>query len=222
MDLSIHVTDAAISLRRASKTEEMWTKTQCFILVFFIKKMKNRARKKRYIVRDFSKNTRTYEYCPSMEEQQKKTLPTVRELTNPTTCKNIFKLQRQNRGAQRTQSLFSTSLICTKHMLGREKAVRHVYFQGKCLIQLRHLRHQKVLKTNVLNYVLLEKKSPAAGFTPFMACLSRQALAQRSTACGTSTPLRKAKRRGTRNVRALAQLGQQLIYIQEFPADAAR
>ena len=33
VDLGIHVTDAAIGLRRASKTKEMWTKKQCFSVV---------------------------------------------------------------------------------------------------------------------------------------------------------------------------------------------
>ena len=105
MDLRIHVTDAAISLTRASKTEEMWTKNS-FILVFFIRIMKNRARRKRCIVRDFSKNARTYEDCSSMEEQWKKTLPTMK-----------------SRCLEDTIS-FSTSLIFTKRMLGREKAVK--------------------------------------------------------------------------------------------------
>ena len=55
--------------------------------------------KKRHIVRDFSKNARTYEYCSSMEEQYKKESATVREILNPTTWNHIFLLQRQSRGA---------------------------------------------------------------------------------------------------------------------------
>ena len=48
----IHVTDAAIGFRRASKHEEMWAKN---IAVFWF----CRALKKSYIVRDFT-NTRMY------------------------------------------------------------------------------------------------------------------------------------------------------------------
>ena len=54
VDLCIHVADAVIGSRLASKKkEEMWTKnTVCFTAV--------ELEKKRYIVRDFSKSTRTY------------------------------------------------------------------------------------------------------------------------------------------------------------------
>ena len=52
VDVGIHVADAAIGLRRASKIKEKWTKPLCFSVVGC------RARKNRYIVRYFSKNTR--------------------------------------------------------------------------------------------------------------------------------------------------------------------
>ena len=51
----IHVADAAIGLRRASKNKEMWTKKYC---VFYC----CRAGKERFIVRNFFNNTRTCEY----------------------------------------------------------------------------------------------------------------------------------------------------------------
>ena len=67
MDFSINVADAAIGLRRASKNKEMWTKNTVFYGW--------RARKKRFIVRVFFLNARTYEYYSSMEEQLKNTWP---------------------------------------------------------------------------------------------------------------------------------------------------
>ena len=61
VNFSINVADAAIGLRRASKNKEMWTKnTVCFTAVELEKTLH---------VRDFFFNTRTYEYCSSMEEQ---------------------------------------------------------------------------------------------------------------------------------------------------------
>ena len=50
------VTDAAISLRRASKTNEMWIKNTSFH--FSVVDLE----KTLHLVRDFSKNTGTYEY----------------------------------------------------------------------------------------------------------------------------------------------------------------
>ena len=76
---------------------------------------------------------------------------------------------------------FSTSPICTKRMLRREKAVRHVqdFFQGKCLIQVRHLRHKKDLR-DVLQRVLPELFSPAAGFTAHASTRFWRVLAARA------------------------------------------
>ena len=60
VDLGIYVIDAAIRLRRASKKKDVDKKhgVQCCT-----------ARKNTSHGRDFSKNTRTYECCSSMEEQ---------------------------------------------------------------------------------------------------------------------------------------------------------
>ena len=66
VDLGIHVADAAIGLRRASKNKETWTKSTVFSCCT--------ARKTSHRIQILSTNTRTYEYCSSMEEQQKKVL----------------------------------------------------------------------------------------------------------------------------------------------------
>ena len=67
-------------------------------------------------------------------------------------------------------------------MLGREKAVRHVedIFKGKSLIQVRHLRHRKALKTNVLKRVLPDFFSPAAGITTHVLTRFWRVLAARA------------------------------------------
>ena len=104
MDLRIHVTDAAIGLRRASKTEEMWTKNTPRYLVlitvlYFIKySVVELYYRKKHRERFFEK----YSHARVLlidGGAVKKILATVRERTNPTTWNHIFKLQRQNRGA---------------------------------------------------------------------------------------------------------------------------
>ena len=62
----------------------------------------------------------------------------------------------------------STSLICTKRIRGREKAVRHVQdiYWGKRLVKVRHLRHTKGtwdIRPSSLSYST--KNSLAVGFT---------------------------------------------------------
>ena len=159
-----------------------------------------RARKKRYIVRDFSKNTLqlaklsfnhpsvvltadvfhffikkyfTYECCSSMEEQYFVFLTTavLEKITNPTTWNHIFKLRRwKSRCLEDVLwTHFSTSLWCTKRMLGREDTSK-TFFKGNAFIQVRRLRHKKALKTNVLQRVLLKKKFACGGL--YDACVN--------------------------------------------------
>ena len=78
MDLRIHVTDAAIGLRRASKTEEMWTKNTPRYLVlitvlYFIKYsvVELLITIEKTLHRDIfsEKCSHVHEYCSSIEEQ---------------------------------------------------------------------------------------------------------------------------------------------------------
>ena len=63
VEFGVHITDAAIGLRRASENKEMWTENTAVLSVIELGKKKTLQR------RDFSKNTCTYEYCSSMEKQ---------------------------------------------------------------------------------------------------------------------------------------------------------
>ena len=92
VDFLIHVADAAIALRRASKKQKKCGQksTVCFTAVELEKNVTS------YEI--FFFNSRAHEYCSSMEEQLKKPLATVREKTNPTTWNDIFQLERQSRG----------------------------------------------------------------------------------------------------------------------------
>ena len=97
----IHVADAAIGLRRASRTKEMWTK-HCVLYCC-------RARKKRYLVHGgyFSKMfVRTDTARVLLDGGAAKiVLGHSMRKNNPTTRNQFF--QRQRRGAERSRKLLS-------------------------------------------------------------------------------------------------------------------
>ena len=91
VDLWIHVADAAIGLRRASKNKEMWTKhIVCFTAVELEKNVTSYEIFRKIVVRTSTAHR--------WRSSKKKNLATVRERTNPTTWKHIFQLERQSRG----------------------------------------------------------------------------------------------------------------------------
>ena len=83
-------------------------------------------------MRDFSKNTRTYEYCIDGGAVRKKLAQYQKKQIQPpgTTFSNFS----DKIAVPREHNLFfHVSNIYTKRMLGREKAVIHVLFKGNAL-----------------------------------------------------------------------------------------
>ena len=103
VDFSIHVAGAAIGLRPASKNKEMW-KQKILQCVFYCC---CRARKKRYIVRDFFEK---YSYVLLIDGGAvKKHLATVPEKADPTTLNHIY-FQRQRQSQSRSLEDTETSV----------------------------------------------------------------------------------------------------------------
>ena len=117
--------------------------------------MKNRARKKRYIVRDFRKiivRTSTAHRwrrskkkpCPQYEKQQiQRPVTTFSNL-----CDKIAVPRRHD-------LFFHFFNMHQTHARARKcSKTRLRHFKGKSLIQVGYLRHRKALKTNVLKRAL--------------------------------------------------------------------